>query len=303
MNNDKIKITISSIPKSRTTLLDYGKVKAGFTLIELSIVLVIIGLIIGGILTGADLIHEATIRAQIAQIEKYNTAVHTFQTKYNAIPGDMLQTDAKAFGFYYSIGGPLVGDGNGDGILEGWTGWSAPYPVCTGEDVMFWLHLSQAQLIDGMYGAGKDVKIQGATPTGGSAARPVGLTAFPTPTTFGQIFPPAKLENGNYVIVGSPDGRNAFFISGLTGTDSWNTSLTATNNITPTEAYKIDSKIDDGVPTTGNIIALDPASHTYWTWTPLSTPSTNNCVNSGAYYTSNSTYANSPLCSLRIYFQ
>jgi prepilin-type N-terminal cleavage/methylation domain-containing protein len=49
--------------------------KSGFTLIEMSMVMVIIGLVIGGILTGSDLINAATQRTQIAQIEKYNTAV------------------------------------------------------------------------------------------------------------------------------------------------------------------------------------------------------------------------------------
>jgi prepilin-type N-terminal cleavage/methylation domain-containing protein len=58
--------------------------RAGFTLIELAIVLVIIGLIVGGILVGQDLINAAAVRAQVSQIEKYQTAVHTFQTKYNS---------------------------------------------------------------------------------------------------------------------------------------------------------------------------------------------------------------------------
>jgi len=61
---------------------------SGFTLIELSIVLVIIWLIIGGVLTGQDLIKSAEIRAQISQIEKYNTAVNAFKLKYNCTPGD-----------------------------------------------------------------------------------------------------------------------------------------------------------------------------------------------------------------------
>ena len=53
--------------------------KKGFTLIEMSIVLVIIGLIIGGVLLGRDLISAAAVRAQIAQIEKYNAAVNTLR--------------------------------------------------------------------------------------------------------------------------------------------------------------------------------------------------------------------------------
>ena len=63
-----------TIPKSHKS--------AGFTLIELSIVLVIIGLIIGGVLVGRDLIAAAQVRAQISQIEKYQTAVNTFRGKY-----------------------------------------------------------------------------------------------------------------------------------------------------------------------------------------------------------------------------
>jgi prepilin-type N-terminal cleavage/methylation domain-containing protein len=48
----------------------------GFTLIELSIVLVIIGLIIGGVLVGQDLIHAAQTRAAVSQLERYNSAVN-----------------------------------------------------------------------------------------------------------------------------------------------------------------------------------------------------------------------------------
>ena len=72
--------------------------QAGFTLIELSIVLVIIGLIVGGVLTGQDLIRAAEIRATIGQYEKYNTAVNTFRTKYNGIPGDLLAASSTSFG-------------------------------------------------------------------------------------------------------------------------------------------------------------------------------------------------------------
>jgi prepilin-type N-terminal cleavage/methylation domain-containing protein len=70
----------------------------GFTLIELCIVLVIIGLIVGGVLVGRDLISAAAVRAQVSQIEKYNTAVNTFRAKYGALPGDISATAAAQFG-------------------------------------------------------------------------------------------------------------------------------------------------------------------------------------------------------------
>ena len=73
--------------------------RVGFTLIEVSIVLVIIGLLAGGVLVGRDLIEAAKIRQQITQIEQFKAAVNTFRAKYNALPGDLLFTQATAFGF------------------------------------------------------------------------------------------------------------------------------------------------------------------------------------------------------------
>jgi prepilin-type N-terminal cleavage/methylation domain-containing protein len=78
---------------------------AAFTLIELSIVLVIIGLVVGGVLVGQDLIRAAYLRAQIAQIDQYNQAVNTFYAKYQALPGDMNVPTATQFGFTV---GPVV---------------------------------------------------------------------------------------------------------------------------------------------------------------------------------------------------
>lgn len=63
--------------------------RAGFTLVELAIVLVIIGLIIGGVLVGQSLIANAEIRAVIQERQNIEAAINTFRTKYNAIPGDM----------------------------------------------------------------------------------------------------------------------------------------------------------------------------------------------------------------------
>lgn len=91
--------------------------RKGFTLIELSIVLVIIGLIVGGVLVGRDLIRSSAARAQISQIASYNTAVNTFTGKYNGLPGDLAEPAASQFGF--RARGAYAGQGDGNRILEG----------------------------------------------------------------------------------------------------------------------------------------------------------------------------------------
>src|ERR1700685_2222580 len=87
--------------------------RGGFTLIEMSIVLVVIGLVVGGVLVGQDLIRAAYIRAQISQIEKFNTAVNTFYGKYQALPGDIGATSAAQAGLTPRGGYPGSGDGDG----------------------------------------------------------------------------------------------------------------------------------------------------------------------------------------------
>jgi prepilin-type N-terminal cleavage/methylation domain-containing protein len=224
---------------------DFIRIK-GFTLIEMSIVLVIIGLIIGGILLGQDLIKASETRAQIAQIEKYNSAVNTFHNKYGGIPGDLSVVLANQFGFlvpYGCNGGQGGRDGNGliDGIGPGF-----PFYQGEGETALFWADLSSAKLIDGTFNATSVV-----CDLGGQA---VVMNLTPGASYVGNYFPPGKIGYGTFLYVYETGGQNWYGLSSVTSTDTAG-NLLSSPLIPVIEAYNIDKKVDDGIPTSGTIVA------------------------------------------------
>jgi len=77
--------------------------KSAFTLIELSIVIVIIGLLAGGVLVGKDLIAYAEMRRFISDYQEYESAYNTFKLKYNCIPGDCVGASTDFWS--WSLGG------------------------------------------------------------------------------------------------------------------------------------------------------------------------------------------------------
>jgi len=80
-----------------------------FTLIELSIVLVVIGLLVGGVMAGQSLIKQALLRNLQTDVQKFKTAVMTFRDKYNCLPGDC----ANATTFWSN-----ATNGNGNGFIQ-----------------------------------------------------------------------------------------------------------------------------------------------------------------------------------------
>ena len=138
----------------------------GFTLLEISIVLVVVGLIVGGIFTSRTMIEVFQARKLMSQMEEIQTAVITFKLKYGCIPGDCaatpdadfaLGTNGNGDGFVGSVssvytaqGGCLTGPSTSVCITQGeysggHTGFQI-YPLW-GEDQWFWVHLSASNLI------------------------------------------------------------------------------------------------------------------------------------------------------------
>jgi prepilin-type N-terminal cleavage/methylation domain-containing protein len=235
---------------------DCAYTRRGFTLIELSVVLVVIGLIVGGILVGQSLISAASLRAQITQIEKYNSAANTFFEKYGYLPGDIPAVPAAQFGF--AARGQYAGEGDGNGFLEGIQSNSVNDDcgpcIITGENAMFWVDLSAAHLIEGGF--------RSATSTS------VANSALP----ISAYLPQAQLGNGNsiYVFSGTcgtsscsvfppsffKGAGNYFGLGANASLQSDGYHVISALGLTVQQAYSIDQKVDDGLPQSGRLLAL-----------------------------------------------
>jgi prepilin-type N-terminal cleavage/methylation domain-containing protein len=221
------------------------RAQSGFSLVELSIVLVILGLLVGGVLSGQSLIRAAELRAVTTEAGRYTTAVRSFQDKYFALPGDMANATAfwgKSAADCNSQSGAVAApgtcNGNGDGIID--------WPVAasaTGETFRGWQHMARAGLIEGTY-------------TGN--AGPVEL-ADPEPkinvpeSRFSQAlwgFGYYDNANGSNSYSFNYDMRNWMII----GSED-DSSYTDGPLFRAEEAWNIDTKLDDGRPGTGRVIA------------------------------------------------
>lgn len=221
-----------------------GVWRQGFSLVELSIVLVILGLLVGGVLTGQSLIRAAELRSITTDFEKYQTAIKTFRDKYLATPGDM--TNATSFwGTMTNCGvagpsgtGTQTCNGDGDGSIG-----AAAAASQTGEVYLFWQHLANAGLIEGTY-----------TGIAGSAAV--------THHVLGQNAPKAKLGNAGWYTqfpgAAATGSTQAYFLNYgnyLEIGASTNSAQPIGRILTPEEAWNIDTKMDDGKPGKGAVVA------------------------------------------------
>ena len=112
----------------------------GFTLVEIAIVLVIIGLLLGGILKGQEMITQAKIKNLIGDFSGIAAAYHGYQDRYRAMPGDDQNADTR-----WATPLPAATKGNGDNVLGGLYNSSTD----THESRMWWDHLRRAGFISG----------------------------------------------------------------------------------------------------------------------------------------------------------
>ena len=230
----------------------------GFSLVELSIVLVILGLLIGGVLTGQNLIKAAELRNATKEFEEWQTAVNVFKEKYLALPGDMKNATAfwgaanvAGAGGECAAPGTNTGTGtqtcNGDGSGTVTTNAGGGANATNYESFRFWQHLANAGLIAGAY-----TGVQGS---GNSWDADPGVNV-----------PRGKISNAGWMIWHYPnhpgdwlrftsDNGQLLAYGANAGADWPYNPL-----LTPEEAWNIDTKMDDGKPGTGKLIAMQ--------WTP-----------------------------------
>ncbi len=252
------------------------KNKAGFTLIEVSVVLVIIGLLVGGVLVGKDLIESAKIRAQITQISDMETQINTFRVKYNCLPGDCTNATS-AIGA--SFNGYTINDGDGDGLIRSIYAYMAVQTAgdCIRPDIT--AEVSQLLLQLTATGLG-NYKANGAL-NGGNAVMGTqyGPAAYGNGTGFfvsclksvlSPTYIPSFLTTGNSIVIGagsSSVGRIAYALGTYgvklsSGYGYYGAGLKISPiGIPANAARQIDDKIDDGKPSNGifGIVSGDTA--------------------------------------------
>lgn len=226
-------------------------IRAGFTLVELSIVIVIIGLIIGGITAGQSMVRQAELRSVITDIDKYSTSINTFKSKYLALPGDMAnatdfwgaQHATPATCYTTASTSALTCNGNGNGIIS-----TADGGTTSSEMFRAWQHLANAGLIEGTF--------NGVASTGGTAYAVIGTNV-----------PASKVSGGGYTLAGwsyNYAGDSNLFAANyghiiLFGAQYTNYE-TEGPLLTPQDAWSMDTKIDDGKPAYGKVKSFKQGS-------------------------------------------
>ena len=211
--------------------------KSAFSLIELSIVLIIIGLLIAGITGGASLIKSSELRSIMGEARGYAVSVNSFFTQYDQYPGDAS----------INVGGncttTCLGDRDNkiefvnDNTTTFTEGWDA------------WLDLKDIGAID----------LAILAPTS---------LALPTAMVPNTNFPGSKIKGAGWLFDYNTDkSQNVVVLTGATlavpdvankflfGSGS---TVRSTAVISAPDALSIDSKIDDGVANSGNVLAIQP---------------------------------------------
>ncbi len=208
--------------------------KAGFSLLELAIVLVVIGLLALLVLSGTNFIESAKLQNSVKQIQAIDAGINLFQSRFNGIPGDLRK--AIAMGIVKDGITPPATDGDGDGRIEtasqNASGTLIAPDAFTYETALVFEQLTASGIINGDY----------EHPTGSDVNAGVHVPG---------------IMNGDvplFVLYAPDIGGNMMFIGSGTGvgaTTNISSLFNGTNGLTPSQALELDAKLDDGDPSSG----------------------------------------------------
>ena len=203
--------------------------KKAFSLIEMSIVIILMGLLITTILVSNQLRISAANRMMIKELNKINIALNQFDDLFADLPGD----SNKIYDFWPNKCATVeICNGNGDGKIDAYK-----------ESHLSWFHLNLANLFDGNFtGAGDgDEKTQ----------------------TININVPASSIENAQYSLIyysgNEFPNKNLILVGGAVSEDiGYGTIMSADS------AYNIDQKIDDGLPSAGNVFGRNGYKNNSW---------------------------------------
>jgi len=200
--------------------------QSGFTLIEIAIVLVIIGLLLGGVMKGQELINSAKVKNLAADFKNTSLYIYSYQDKFRNLPGDDPQASTHVTGATNAasaVGGTqTIGNGRIDGKWDDYTN-------LTTEAVMFWQHVRLAGIATGITTPGDTT------------------TAYPPRNTLGGL-----IGITNSVATAATDGLP---IANLKGA-----YIICSGNIQGKFAKQLDIMMDDGVTNSGSMMTATTAT-------------------------------------------
>jgi len=193
-----------------------GYKQGGFTLIEIAIVLVIIGLLLGGILKGQELINSARVKNLGTDFRNIPLFIYGYQDKFKALPGDdpLVATHLTGATLATTPGA------TGNGVIEG--SWDST--TATDESYLFWQHVRLAGLAPGV----TDPNAAGYLPTNASGG------------TIG-------IQSGTTIAVSSPIQAGGVGISGA--------YIICSKGILGKFVKQLDTQMDDGKTDSGSMMA------------------------------------------------